>query len=95
MKKSLKGLLKSKTWASRATLDSKGKVKDFTRIELKSVQDVNQLMLNDNIFVKGEDTDAPIADAIEARLQVLNAELVDMETSNENITRFWIAPAQQ
>ena len=94
MKKSLKGLLKSKTWASRATLDSKGKVKDFTRIELRTAQDVNQLMLNDNIFVKGEDTDAPIADAIEARLQALNAELVDQETSNDNVTRYWIAPVR-
>lgn len=84
----LKALIPSGTWASRLN-QSTGK---FDRIELRTSDDVNQLKLDDNIFVQGDEVETSIGNAINRKIDELGATLVSRPTSNGNITRLWVAP---
>ena len=86
-------LTPSAAWISRASHDSSGKIKDYTRVQLKTAADVNNLMVDDNIFIKGDTIDDSIADALLNKVEQLQCTLVQGKpTQNPSITRFWVAP---
>ena len=84
----LSKLSKAQVWGSRLI----AKTNKFKRIELNTPEDVNQLMVNDTVFVKGDDIADDIGNALKQRASELNADLIDKPTKNKLITKFWIAP---
>lgn len=82
-------LSKAQCWGSRMN----AKTKEFMRLELQSPEDVNQLMVNDTVFVKGDEIADDIGHALLKRVNELNADLVERPTKRDSITRYWLAPA--
>ena len=84
----LNKLIPSGTWVSRLNKSTS----KFDRIELHTAADVNQLQIDDNIFVQGDEVETSIGNAIQRKVEELGASLIARPTSNSNITRLWVAP---
>jgi hypothetical protein len=86
-------LTPSAAWISRASHDSSGRIKDYTRVQLNTAADVNNLMVDDNVFVKGDTIDDSIANALLNKVEQLQCKLIHCKpTQNPSVTRFWVAP---
>ena len=84
-------LASSSCWITRQDAQTS----EFTRIDIHSAEDVNQLTINDNIFIVGDDVSDDIGRKMLAKAKSLGATLLQFTTKNAGIARFWVAPPKK
>ena len=89
----LSSIIPKSFWGSRFNKSTD----KYDKIVFSTPADLNQLVIDDNFFVKADSQSqmqipTEFATALKSRLEQIGAELVPFNTENSNIFRCWVAP---
>ena len=89
----LSSIIPKSFWGSRFNKSTD----KYDKIVFSTPADLNQLVIDDNFFVKADSQSqmqipSEFATALKTHLEQLGAELVPFDTENSNIFRCWVAP---